>query len=340
MISVQVRLDKLRAIIRYPSGDTSLYPDPTSHAGRELKNISRWVHECVDEYEPGAKWWTSSKAAMTYGSYPLTTLATLIVVYGCSAKSNGAFATFQFNPSHLCQDAATALGIQFAMMFDDGYLELFHKAHVKELEVALDVHGVQRESFFYFDRKARVSFEGYSKAGTSYIGGAYSKKQFRVYDKRKELAERHGIAVEAPWTRFEAIFRDPKWTLKDLSELQWPFQTFHVIEKSKLATIGGSAVVDQFRTRVTKLGMDPQSAYCSSDAKQELCEALEQAVPDWYKPADIWTRFELAAGLIRPAVMHAIAGSPHLTTQYLQSLGCLSPRVGLQSSAAGHVACC
>lgn len=145
-MAVQIRIDKLKTIIRFPGHGGNLFPDAGSHAGMTLKAIREHVYSCTNELKPGAKWWKNSKGAMTHAKYPLTNLTTLNVVYGWSPKGKSTFATFQFNPSYLCQDAVTELHSAFMLMFYDGYNEFFNTAVIKEVEIALDVHGVQKES--------------------------------------------------------------------------------------------------------------------------------------------------------------------------------------------------
>ena len=327
MVSTNIRLDKLKAIIRFPSHAGSMFPGPNTHAGITLRAIIDWVHGCTTEYKPGAKWWKSSKGAMTFATYPLNSLTSLTVAYGWSPKGKNAFATFQFNPSYLCQDAVTELGVQFGFMFNNEYEEFFNTATIKHIEIALDVHGVQKESCLFLDRKVRTYSSQFEGKGTTYLGGEDSKYQLCIYDRRKKIADDGVVPPSEPWTRIEATLQNTEMKLCDLWSAQWPFATLMVVDVLRLKAADGGTALNLFRHRVLDGHLHPQNAYFSAEDKEHLLQDLHQTLPDWYNQESIWQQFPVSVGLLEPETMRSIAASPHFTTSVLKSLGHLSPLV-------------
>jgi hypothetical protein len=329
VVSVNARIDRMKTIIRFPPDGNNMFPAPNTKAARTLRAINEYVHTCTAEYEPGAKWWRHKKAPMTYAQYPLSKLANLIVAFGWSPKGNHTFATFQFNPSFLCQDAITALEVQFMFMFNGEYAEFFDAAKISEVEIAIDIEGVQKESCFFVDRKVRVHNPLLEAQGTLYLGGENSKNQLCIYDKQKEVKEKRGVSFPQPWTRIEATLRGSGLALNEMHTLKCPFESLLVIEAAKLKAMNGGKVIEQFKRRVFELGLHPQCAYQVSDAKEELADALNDAAPDWYQRELIWKGFPEAVYLIAPKAVQAIARSPHITTSEIASRGHSSPLVSL-----------
>lgn len=65
-------------------------------------------------------------------------------------------------------------------------------------------------------RRIPMKYEGYIKereVPTIYVGSVHSKSRLRIYDKRREQIERHGVKYDTAlkchdWVRFEGVFRE------------------------------------------------------------------------------------------------------------------------------------
>ena len=101
-------------------------------------------------------------------------------------------------------------------------LSLATDIRVTRIDVAVDLPG--RVQPITRRRKWRV-FGAPGRVETFYVGAEGSDRQFRSYDKRRELIA-HGLADEfhPELTRFEAQLRNPELaTLSDLADLRDPF---------------------------------------------------------------------------------------------------------------------
>jgi hypothetical protein len=225
---------------------------------------------------------------------------------GWNAPSQTHFVTVQFNPGKLKPLGWAELCGDLCSFLPSGYVSLFYRAAIAEVEIAFDVYGADREDYLFFDTKARGCDIEFDAKGTLYVGSRNSRGYWCLYDKRKETKTKGG-----PWMRLERVVKRPEVLLCHADELPPQFDTLWVLDRKTLQSAELSRDARYFRFLVTAMNCEAQEAYSYVDHTAALLKDLKLAVPPWYEPVEIWKRFPRAIDILSPAAVETATGTPH-----------------------------
>ena len=127
-----------------------------------------------------------------------------------------------FTPAALSADGWAEFSSDLNTMFDFGASYVWDSFDVSSIEIAFDAIVSFSDLIFVVPGVTSVK-EVFYKSGTLYLGGKYSPCRFRIYDKRKHLAEKKGVVITEDRTRIEVVRRNLGLTLGEIGTLDKPF---------------------------------------------------------------------------------------------------------------------
>ncbi|MEP6632740.1 MAG: hypothetical protein ABJA62_00880 [Luteimonas sp.] len=224
-------------------------------------------------------------SAFTAMSQPLENGGCLFIRYGYSHKRFKAF--LEFNPNHI--DMFELRG-HLTLLLHHGYDSLLERGIVTYCEFAADVKDAKLQDYLYLDAKLRCGSSLRRFIGSDYVGSERSNRSFLAYDKRKELLDHKKDNLTYDLLRIEARLRGAKYfPLKDISAVESPFDSFHVIDRAVFESSDLPAL-SALREQLPCFDGCLQLAYASLSPKlkQQARCSLKSMQPNWWKPKDIW----------------------------------------------------
>lgn len=117
-----------------------------------------------------------------------------------------------------------------------GFDNVWKDFRVVSVELALDVC-IPFEELVFFAPGVKISSNTYLAKGTLYIGSQFGHRHFRIYDKKKHLAEVKKKHISKPLTRIEAIHQGLKIKMDNLHSIEYPFGTLIAVRKADLNSL-------------------------------------------------------------------------------------------------------
>ena len=239
--------------------------------------------------------------------YPLEGGSYLSMNVGCT-RTKVHYITLQFNAGKMNQRDWRDFCMVMGLFLPSAYVSLFSRAATSAVEVPLDVFGVARDDYLFFDTRVRSHDMSYDDEGTLYLGSKHSAHYVCIYDKAKQRRDK-GIPYEGQWLRIEPCDQSGV-AMKDLAGIPSPFDSLWVIEKARLRNaIGRESAF--FRTAVLDHGLSAQVTYEMCDRKKALLQELEQCAATWYDRKRIWEQFPHVVHGISPAGLEEAMGIEH-----------------------------
>ena len=154
------------------------------------------------------------------------------------------------------------------------------------------MEGAKFSDYWFVDTRLAASDCGFQHMGTLYLGTTQSRRQLRIYDKAKQMAEKKGIALASERLRIEAQLRPAAvYRLAELPTAPNPFGSLLVISKCALSAKADNQLVASFLALSNMPGVSSQRAYTVSKDRKALREVLTECCPDWWKPGEKWAAF-------------------------------------------------
>ena len=158
-----------------------------------------------------------------------------------------------------------------ALLPDFNYAKLFHSARVTRIDLAIDCYSVSMGEVIPYRKLTRTSrrWIGKEGLGTLYLGSPRSALWFRVYDKKKQLVQKKGVAIKwSKMVRFEAVVRKVGCPASHLLEaLPDPFEGLWIVPKGAAKALkpddtawGAFLVVSDAIGSASALGQVPYAA--------------------------------------------------------------------------------
>ncbi len=145
---------------------------------------------------------------------------------------------------------------------------------------------------------------------TIYLGSRKSPKQWRVYDKRREIAANGGHPPAHELTRVERVIRTGV-PLKNLAGLKNPFLDIAACDLSAACPLVPPHVWRMFQDSCRYRGLNSALAPLPKAERQKYRQALSAAKHPWWKPELFWEQWQPAidaVGLLTPS----LPSWPHL----------------------------
>lgn len=262
------------------------------HGKDDYEGICYFVNStAMDQSFSKSNYWKSKKHAWSYGRFEIEAGVYITISFGYTPT--GHRARFQFNGNQLTQKAVCSMEAIMMCCLFSGWHGFLKNTHVTYVEFAYDVVGANFSDFVFLDSRARTSNNNFEGQGSAYRGSRSSGRHLLAYDKANQLKETKGINLDHPLLRIEARLQPKnRYTLSELPDLPNPFAPTTIVDRQALmsAALSGPAFI--FRSHLSK-GIDVQAAYQmatlgGASAKKEFANGIQQAVPAWWEPAEIW----------------------------------------------------
>lgn len=281
MSTISMKVDKLTTAYRY---------GPNVKEDSEYQAVVSFGLSVKDkEFKPPGKTWKKGHRPYTTISQPLMGGSSLVTRYGFVLPRHYSWVTF--NPSKVAEDDWGHLNAYLGLMYDYGFLTLWQKAGLKQVDIAIDVEGQQFSDYIFVDRRLRAGDASLESVGSIYLGFNNGQRMFNIYDKAKEQKDNHGIELSAPRLRIEARLRRPTMPLNQLPLIPNPFLSLLAIPRKALHD-PGTTLLGGFRARL-EAGEPADVAFhdrLKGEKGQLWAELAERAAP-WWAPGDTWKGF-------------------------------------------------
>ena len=136
-------------------------------------------------------------------------------------------------PAKLADDDWADFLALLTTMFPYGAEQVWKVFRLSRLEIAVDVK-VPFDELVCLVPKVAIVNQNYLKKGTLYLGHRYGRRNYCIYDKRKQIADKESVDLGHDLTRVEVRLRQTGKTLGQLGEVCSPFGNLLVLRKSML----------------------------------------------------------------------------------------------------------
>ncbi len=211
-------------------------------------------------------------------SYPGNEWSTGISFDFFSVQTKPAIA-INVTPSKLADDDWADFLALLTTMFPFGAKQVWNTFRLSRLEIAVDVK-VPFNDLVCLVPKVAIVNKNYLKKGTLYLGHKYGRRNYCIYDKRKQIADKESVDLGHDLTRVEVRLRHTGKTLGQLGEVCSPFGNLMVLRKSMLIKLQEqhphSIVLADFVTTVLAGGV-AQQAYLNLEpySRKQLMKLLK-----------------------------------------------------------------
>lgn len=191
------------------------------------------IIDCLNDHEPGivktpvaGKYPLSVKIMFPspQGFYPSN--GSFLLLQMTSHKMSKRQVRFEYNPSHLTEQAEERLEDVFIMLFGMGFYEFLHHARFTKVDVCQNIHGKDIEDCLFrakWSKHAQCFFGVDGKLETITFSKS-GNNQIQVYDKARQM---HGPNVQHSTTRVEARCRI-NLTIDGLAALKNPLSRLEI----------------------------------------------------------------------------------------------------------------
>jgi len=136
-------------------------------------------------------------------------------------------------PSKLADDDWADFLALLTTMFPFGAKQVWNTFRLSRLEIAVDIKVPFNELVCVVPKVAIVN-QNFLEKGTLYLGHEYGRRNYCIYDKRKQIADKESVDLGHDLTRVEVRLRQTGKTLGQLGEVCSPFGNLLVLRKSML----------------------------------------------------------------------------------------------------------
>lgn len=219
------------------------------------------------------------------------------------AKTHKYFALTLY-PSQFRGDDFETFKEMLDVLFDQlNYANLYATGKVNYLELTKDSLSHPHHSFLPYRRyctKSEIWKEPNGHLGTTYVGSKSSNLYFRIYDKTKQLVDKHKPVIfgKLPHTRIEAVMRQLKISPAELITLPNPFLKLRIADLNKIGKID-DADWQEFIALSRRVGV-PGALGAYPKKRKAFMASLNSAQASWWNPELVWESLPHALAKIAP----------------------------------------
>lgn len=197
-----------------------------------------------------------------------------------------------FTPSKLSKVDWDTFRSMLDGIIGGGAQGVLEKFTVNRLELVVDV-SVPMDELLCIAPGIETENLNYLVKGTRYLGQKGGKRTYCIYDKRKQIADKHAVDIGNDLTRVEVRLRYLGKRLEQLPQLKEPFADLVVLRKTALTKLCQQNPGDSLLVAFADAILGTESAhqfYCnlSKHHKKQLVERLRPAAVKLNPKHELW----------------------------------------------------